>query len=213
MAAHVVFLVSSDSEEEEGKGPVEADDQMAAGRDNDSVGGLDSDDDSDEVHVLCSDGLTLKASSTVLKGSMLFRAILEEICPGEALMSTHTSSDTATVLEYLKHHNGSPCAVPLTPLRGTELTKLCEDAWDAAFVEKLYSDQGMDGCHKLGRLADILNIPTLVDLCAARVALVNISKTAPLVRQEAQNRMAVARTFRKKKKGTFSYDEIVANSQ
>ena len=164
------------------------------------VVGLDADEEETLVEIACVDNVVLQAHQNDLMGSGLCRAIFDDDMEGR-IVSVFPSKLTAKLLEYLAHHKGCPKAAPLMPLRAFELTDICEDQWDATFVNAVFTEEGVDGVTRLALAADFFQMDELMKLCAARHAISRATMSAPDFRQAHKD-------SKKSRKRTF--DQIVA---
>lgn len=82
------------------------------------------------------------------------------------------------VVKYMEHHKGEEAPALKPPLRTTNLADVCEDKWDAEFMDEVDA-MGDDNAplYNLTMAANCLDIPALLHLCAAKVAAKAKGKT------------------------------------
>lgn len=74
--------------------------------------------------------------------------------------------DLALIVDYLRHHNGVEPAEIAKPIRSIRMDRICEDLWDATFMDNLNKKV----LFSLTKAANTLNIRSLLHLCCAKVA-------------------------------------------
>lgn len=133
------------------------------------------------------DGIEMQVSMQDAKLSHLLTSMLEGICPGHILRGGGgarftmpiQSSVLARVCSYLEHHQGKPAQVPAMPLRSRVMKDVCEDAWDAEFLDDVHN-KSVNDLYDLTIAADFLDIECLLHLCSAKIA--SLIKGRPLHR-------------------------------
>jgi hypothetical protein len=113
---------------------------------------LTSQRDGVSVSVAKTGALLSKLVAVALSADEPFELSLD--VPGEVLQQ---------VASYMDHHQrGEPAAVKF-PLRSRRMQDLCEDGWDASFIDEV-------NAQALAEAAHYLDMDTLTHLCCAKIA-------------------------------------------
>lgn len=73
------------------------------------------------------------------------------------------------VVEYMMYHKGQPGKIVEKPLRSSVMREVCDDAWDADFIDGVFSS-GKQALYNLILAANYLDIACLLHLGCAKVA-------------------------------------------
>lgn len=73
------------------------------------------------------------------------------------------------LIAYLDHHNGQKPDNIKAPVRSNKMSEICSDPFDVHFINVLFRHQ-RTLFYNLMNAADQLQIPSLVDLCCAKLA-------------------------------------------
>jgi len=88
----------------------------------------------------------------------------------------------AHVIEFLEHHYGKPPTRPIAkPLTSVKMADVCEDKWDAEFVDNLWgkdSKKEREDFLEIISAANYLNVPPLLELLCARMGAAMRGKDA-----------------------------------
>ncbi len=131
--------------------------------------GLDADDQPTELTLKSNDGQEYKLPESYTSISDLITASRT----GESVMELELpqvkGKTLSLVIEYLNHHKGEQGQLLEMPLRSARMMDVCEDAWDARFIDRV-ADMGNASLYEMVIAANYLGIKCLLHLSAARVA-------------------------------------------
>lgn len=119
--------------------------------------------------LVSSDGGRFQVTATEASISGLLRNAIE--CQPEAreLPVSVPACCLDFVVEYMRHHNGKEASPPAKPLRTVVMTDVCEDIWDAVFIDRV-THNSKRRVYDLITVANYMHIPTLLHLSCAKVA-------------------------------------------
>lgn len=80
------------------------------------------------------------------------------------------------VVEYMQHHKGVAMPILAHPLRSSVMAEVCQDKWDATFIDAIADDRQM--LYDVILTANYLDIKCLLHLGSAKVA--SLIKGKPL---------------------------------
>jgi hypothetical protein len=138
---------------------------------DEDVMGLDADLQERTITVVC--GKEEKKSYSVslkyLQISKLINTALEQDRDAAVFpLLDVTPAVFEQLLPYLVHHNGVNGTIIPYPAKSEKMVENCSDAWDAAYVDKLWvDDKGL--FYKLMMAANYMDIRCLLHLCACKV--------------------------------------------
>ncbi len=111
-----------------------------------------------------------KVTANDLRLSEMLSQLVSSLEPGDNRIPL-PSVDAASlrrIVDFLRHHKGVKPDDILHPLRSTTMSDVCS-AWDAAFID-LVDETGRQELYNLTAAAEYLLIPSLRDLCCAKIA-------------------------------------------
>ena len=82
----------------------------------------------------------------------------------------------AKIIEYLVHHKGTEPSLPEKPLKSNVMKNVCEDPWDAEYIDKVGERRQL--LYDLILAANYMDIKSLLHLGCAKVA--TLLKGVPL---------------------------------
>jgi len=85
----------------------------------------------------------------------------------------------ASIVEYLKHHNGKIPAEIAKPIRSVKMDKIVEDKWDADFINNMSKKMIFQVI--LG--ANYMDVPSLLHLGCAKIATLIKGKSPDEIKQ------------------------------
>jgi len=74
------------------------------------------------------------------------------------------------IVQYLDHHKGNDVGIPSKPLKSKKMIDVCEDKWDAEFVDNIYDVHGIKFISNFVDGANFLIIRSLLYLICAKIA-------------------------------------------
>jgi hypothetical protein len=111
--------------------------------------------------------------------SGLIRKAMEVQPDVRELQIALTSDVLELVTEYMRYHKGKEASPPARPLASKRMSDVCEDPWDAAFIDRaVYPARRR--LYSLIAAANYMDIYTLLHLAAAKT--VSLIKGVPLER-------------------------------
>lgn len=72
------------------------------------------------------------------------------------------------VIEYMNHHEGTEPSIIEKPLKSTRMKDVCEEPWDAAWIDKIADSRQC--LYELILAANVMDIKGLLHLTCAKVA-------------------------------------------
>lgn len=141
-----------------------------SGSESDSVAGLDEEEEAPSTVILVAvDGGEVLVEREHAVAASLVRATLENDRTARRVPIPGVESrPLRAVAAYLAHHEGREAAPPAYPLQSRWMKRVCEDPWDAQFVDRL-GDQP-DTLAAVLLAANYVGLDALVHLCAAKIA-------------------------------------------
>jgi len=135
------------------------------------------------ITLVAADNSEIEVETKVVKGSQMITDMINKQGDNCSKIPLHTIKKNVLkkVIEFLNYHADikKPYPIIMTPLQNSDLTKLTPslDQWDINYIN---CNQEM--LYELILAANILNISSLMQLCAARVASMMKGKTADQIR-------------------------------
>ena len=129
----------------------------------------DSHDDANETVKLSS---TVDARSIIVKKrdvaiSDLLRTALQVDPSAKELFLSVNGSSLAFISAFIAHHGGNEPKCPPVPLASSVMSDVCEDRWDAVFIDTVATEGNVyDVC----LAANYMGITSLIHLAAAKIA-------------------------------------------
>ena len=141
------------------------------------VGGLDEDDSTGEIELTSKGGDKKKLPKKHAMISGLVKTALEQDSGAtEVPLPGVTSEILHKVVEYMKHHEGKEPPIIPKPLRSKKMKEVCEDHWDATFIDSV--GENRQKLYDLILAANYMDIKSLLHLGCAKVA--SLIKGEPL---------------------------------
>jgi len=140
------------------------------------VPGLDDDDKSKTFKLIDKDGNTVEVSRNFAKISKLLETTLSAEDCDEIEINTVEPKILKLVIDYLEYHEGVEPSKIRQPLSSTEMKDVCEDSWDADFIDEIGKD--LDTLFAVIMAANYFDIGSLLHLGSAKVA--SLIKGKPL---------------------------------
>lgn len=141
---------------------------------------LDEDDELDrKINLVSSDGHTFPVNIKYAKISVFVTSALED--DDEAIDIPVLSVDKETlalVVEFMNHHEGTEPERPEKPLRHKEMSQVCNDPWDAEFIDRVDQQYGRQQLYNVILAANYMDIKSLLHIACAKVA--SLIKGQPL---------------------------------
>ena len=132
---------------------------------------LDDEVSTSAYSFVCSNGSVTIEDKAVLSLSKIIQdQIKNDPTSSEFALSDVDQQIGQFIADYLNHHNGKAPAPIAQPLTGTTSKEICEDAWDADFIDNVFS-KGAKSLRELSNSALKLDIRPLYLLCCAKWAL------------------------------------------
>jgi len=134
-----------------------------------NVQGLDEDEKSEEITLISGDGIKFPIQVKFATISKVVKSTLEQTEDIESglLLSSVKGKSLKFIVDYMNHHKGKEPPIIKLPLSSTDMSKECEDPWDAAFIDSF--DNKMQSTYDLLKAANYMNIPVLLHLVAAKI--------------------------------------------
>jgi len=100
-------------------------------------GGLDEEDEEEVLTLKSSDNKTFQVKRIAAKLSTLIETVLKGDAKAKEIEVHKVKSDILElIVEYLEHHKGVEPKDLQCPVRSTDMKQICEDEWDAEFIDK-----------------------------------------------------------------------------
>lgn len=136
---------------------------------------LDDSNDETVIDVKCQDGKSFPVKKRHLKLSKFITTALEGD-PDATSVSVQVDSFLfeKAILPYLQHHDGVPADIPLKPVRDSIMKNVCKDAWDAEFVDNMWTNDadgmGKQFFYSVMTTLNYLDIHCFLHICSAKIA-------------------------------------------
>jgi len=142
------------------------------------VQGLDSGTDSGPLKLVAKDGkTTFEVDKKHAFVSNLVKTSLENDTSASSLDIPGVSGPILEkVVEYINHHKGAEPPIIEKPLRSKVLKDVCQDKWDAEYIDKI--GENRQNLYDLILAANYMDIKSLLHLGCAKVA--SLIKGQPL---------------------------------
>jgi len=139
--------------------------------------GLDNSDLSGELKLASKDGQEFVLSKKFAFVSVLVRTSIEnDATATEVPLPGVEGKILDLVFQYMKHHKGTELPPVESPLKSTKMEDVCEDKWDAEFIDKIGDNR--QNLYDLILAANYMDIKSLLHLGLAKVA--SLIKGQPL---------------------------------
>jgi len=146
------------------------------------AGGLDEEDDQTLTLVSMEETNPQKfvINNKAAEMCKLVRSILEgDPSATEIPIKKVKGEILASIVEYLKHHNGKIPAEIAKPIRSVKMDKIVEDKWDADFINNMSKKMIFQVI--LG--ANYMDVPSLLHLGCAKIATLIKGKSPDEIKQ------------------------------
>lgn len=133
---------------------------------------LDALDDSppEFVQLKASDDTVFEVKRADVMLSGLLRTTLEQDENATEIEALRVDGATMSlVVDYFKHHQGKAPRALQKPLSSTTMSEVVTDPWDAEFIDAAGAES-IKVVYNLMLAANYMDIPPLLNLCAAKVA-------------------------------------------
>lgn len=74
------------------------------------------------------------------------------------------------IVQYLEYHKGNDVGIPSKPLKSKKMIDVCEDKWDAEYIDNIHDKHGIKFMTKFVDGANFLIIRPLLYLTCAKIA-------------------------------------------
>jgi len=144
------------------------------------LGGLDDDDLSENIVLVSKEGENGKKVTLVKKHafiSVLVKTSIEnDQAAKEVPLPGVEGPILAEVVNYMQHHKGVEPPIVEKPLRSKVMKEVCQDAWDADYIDAIGDDR--QKLYDVILAANYMDIKSLLHLGCAKVA--SLIKGQPL---------------------------------
>jgi S-phase kinase-associated protein 1 len=147
-----------------------------------NLGGLDDDQDEDNLILTSSDENPRKFEISKKAALMcnLVKSILEGDQNAKNIEIKKVKGDILElIVKYLKHHNGKKPAEIAKPIRSVKMERIVEDKWDAEFINGMRKKTIFQVI--LG--ANYMDLPSLLHLGCAKIATLIKGKSPDEIKQ------------------------------
>ena len=144
---------------------------------DEEAGGLDEDDSTGEIELTSKSGYNKKLPKKHAMISQLVKQALEQDSDAmEVPLPAVSSAILDEVVKFMQHHKGEEPPIIPKPLKFKEMKAVCQDAWDATFIDRIGKDR--QKLYDLILAANYMDIKSLLHLGCAKVA--SLIKGQPL---------------------------------
>lgn len=143
--------------------------------------GLDADTD-ETITLIASDEIKFEVDRKDVLISVLVKTILENDENADSVPIPGVKGETlGKVVQYMKHHEGTEPPQCQKPLRSAVMKEVCEDEWDATYIDGVSED--VKDLYSIILAANYMDINGLLNLCAAKVASLVKNKSPEEIEQ------------------------------
>jgi len=135
--------------------------------DDEHMKGLDA--DGETITLTTSDEFEFEVDLKDAMVSVLVKTSLEDDAAADTIRIGVVEGKTMNkVVEYMQHHKGTEAACVKKPLRSAIMEEVCEDKWDATFIDGV--GENVKDLYALIAAANYMDITGLLHLSAGKIA-------------------------------------------
>jgi hypothetical protein len=112
-------------------------------------------------------------TATVDKSCAVISALVKEAMDKDSSMDSLdlavNKTSLQSIVEFMEYHKGKEPKNPEKPLKSAVMAEVCEDKWDADFIDTL-TEKKLQNVYDLVLAANYMNIPSLLHLASAKIA-------------------------------------------
>jgi len=112
-------------------------------------------------------------SFVVKKTHLVLSKFINDLVTGECNkinLSRLKEGSLKYIVQYIEYHKGNDVGVPTKPLKSKKMIDVCEDKWDAEFIDNIHDKHGIKFMYAFADGANFLIIRTLLYLICAKIA-------------------------------------------